>query len=455
MPLDVVGSLSLRQRLLSGSIWALAGKVANAFVMLAVNALLARLLSPKELGVYFLAFSVVSFGALLGSLGLNQVVVRFVAQSTKVGQFQRTRRVVKMAYILSALGAAGAGLTYLLFGKIIGDHLFHAPALAAVAAPVAVWIAVFVLQTFVAETFRGYSDIRLATVLGGVGGGLIGGGLLSACLGLLWLLQVRVDLVTVVLFTVCSSSVTALLGSWWLIRRTTSLPRGDNIEGWISVPELLHTAWPLLIASSTMFIAGEADIWIMGAFRAQQEVAVYGAAARVVLLVGMPLVILNSVLPPLIAGMYAEGKRRELERTLRATATLAGIPAALALTTFILFGKPILGLVYGDYYRSGAAVMALLSLGQLVVVWTGSCGFALAMTGHQRPMMNVTVACGLATIVAGFLVVGPYGGIGVAATTAAGLIARNLLLLFIFRSKTGIWTHAGLVGVSELLRMTR
>jgi len=423
--------------------------------MLAVNALLARLLSPKELGVYFLAFSVVSFGALLGSLGLNQVVVRFVAEGLKLRQFQRTRRVVKVAYVLSVLGASGAGLTYLLLGRIIGDRVFHAPVLAAVAAPVAVWIAVFVLQTFVAESFRGFSDIRLATVLGGVGGGLIGGGLLGACLGLLWLLEVRVDLGTTVLFTVCSSSFTALLGSWWLFRRTISLPKGDNTNAQISVQELLHTAWPLLIASSTMFIAGEADIWIMGAFRAQQEVAVYGAAARMVLLVGMPLVILNSVLPPLIAGMYAEGKRRELERTLRATATLAGIPAALALATFIFFGKSILGLVYGDYYGAGAAVMALLSLGQLVVVWTGSCGFALAMTGHQRPMMNVTVACGIVTIVSGFLVVGPYGGVGVAATTAAGLIARNVLLLFIFRSKTGIWTHAGLTGVSELLRLTR
>jgi O-antigen/teichoic acid export membrane protein len=41
----------------------------------------------------------------------------------------------------------------------------------------------------------------------------------------------------------------------------------------------------------------------MGAFRPHTEVAVYGAASRLVILVAMPLVIVNSVVPPLIAGM--------------------------------------------------------------------------------------------------------------------------------------------------------
>ena len=75
-----ISSLS-KERILSGGLWAFGGKAAMAPTGLASNVLLARLLSPQDLSAYFLAFSVVSFGAVLGSLGLGQTVVRLVAES--------------------------------------------------------------------------------------------------------------------------------------------------------------------------------------------------------------------------------------------------------------------------------------------------------------------------------------------------------------------------------------
>jgi O-antigen/teichoic acid export membrane protein len=161
----------------------------------------------------------------------------------------------------------------------------------------------------------------------------------------------------------------------------------------------------------------------------------------------MPLMILSLVVTPLIAEMYAQRRRTELERTLRTMATLGSIPASLVLATFVLLGGPILGLVYGDYYRTGATVLALLSLGQLVNVWTGCCTTTLMMTGHQLAMMTITMVCGSLTIVAILLVVGPYGSTGVAVATAAGLGLRNILMWLGARAATGMWTHAGLAGL--------
>lgn len=161
----------------------------------------------------------------------------------------------------------------------------------------------------------------------------------------------------------------------------------------------------------------------------------------------MPLLIVHLVVMPLVAEMYAQGRRTELERTLRSMATLGSIPASLVLATFVLLGGPILGLVYGDYYRTGATVLALLSLGQLVNVWTGCCTTTLMMTGHQLAMMTITMVCGSLTIVAILLVVGPYGSTGVAVATAAGLGLQNILMWLGARAATGMWTHAGLAGL--------
>ena len=49
-----VSKHSLRRHLLSGGGWALGGQIIATLTGLAVNVLLVRLLTPKEMGAYFL-----------------------------------------------------------------------------------------------------------------------------------------------------------------------------------------------------------------------------------------------------------------------------------------------------------------------------------------------------------------------------------------------------------------
>lgn len=434
---------TLRQRLLSGGAWALAGRTGAAFSQLAINALLARLLSPQDLGAYFLAFSVISLGSVAGWLGLEQAGVRFVAESLGLGEYRRARRAVGKVALFGLLGAAGVGLVYLLIGDVVGGRLFRSPALVAVTGLVAAWMAITSLQSLLAATFRGFHDIRLATVFGASvsGIGLLPGGLMVLSLGFVLLLEGSSSLALVLLLAILAGVTSALTAGWMLHHKVTTLPNrgGNDVES----SEMLRVAWPLLVTNLMLFAITQVDIWILGAFRSQEEVAVYGAAARVVLLVAMPLQIMNAVVPPLVAEMYAQGRKRALEQTLRPMATLAGVPALLVLAVFVLLGGALLGLVYGEYYRPGATVLVLLSVGQLVSVWVGSCAITLAMTGNQSLLMGITVTCSVATVLAGLALVEGYGAEGVAVAAAGGLALQNLSLWLAARYATGIWTHLG------------
>lgn len=435
----------LKRRLLSGGAWALGGRIASAFAVLAVNALLARLLSPRDFGAYFLAFSLVSVGALLGTLGLNQAIVRLVAESVGLNQHARARRIVRMVFGLCGLGALGVGGAYLLLGHLIGDLLFQAPALTAVTGLVAGWMVIMTFQLLLAETFRSFSDIRLATLFGGLTTWL----LFTGCLVPLWFVKDRITLTTAVLLAMVSGLVSVVLAGWLLRRKVVALPTADA-EGHIRLAEVLRVAWPMLVTNLTMFALLQADLWIIGAFRPQAEVAVYGAAAKLVILVAMPLQIVNAIVPPLIAEMHAQGKRRELERTLRLAATLAGIPAFLMLAVFVFFGEPILGIVYGDYYGVAWLVLALLSVGQLIDVWVGAAGPLLMMTGHQLVAMTITLASSILTVGVGVAVVGQYGAAGVAAATAAALTLQQILLWLGAKVTTGVWTHVGFSSLENI-----
>lgn len=138
---------------------------------------------------------------------------------------------------------------------------------------------------------------------------------------------------------------------------------------------------------------------------------------------------------------------------LRSGATLAAFPLLL-LVFLALFSEPVLGIVYGDYYRRADLVLRLLCVGQLANVWSGSCGFTLMMTGNQAILLRVVLLRGIVTALGGFLVVDHFGGQGVACVVASALASRGLLMVLAVRITTGVWTHAGLNPVKAFRRLT-
>jgi O-antigen/teichoic acid export membrane protein len=447
---DHLSSSTLRRRLLSGSTWALGGKIGATTIGLVTNSVLARLLTTQEFGVYFLAFSIVAVGAVLGSLGLPKTVLRFVAENMTLGQPGRAQRAIYTALGLGVLGAFGASLAYFfIVGDLVGRYLFDSSALVAVIGLTAGWMAISAMQEIMAEVFRGFHDIRMATLFGGLatGGrsaGLIMRIMLLACLVLLWLTIEHTDVRTVMLASLGSGAASALLAAVFLHKRISSLGT-QGTENPISARDELRDAFPILIISLTSFILlSAADLWILGIFRSEAEVGLYGAAARLVALIAMPLLLTNLVLPPIIAEMYAQGRTAELEGTLRSFSTLSGVPSLLVLIVFMLLGGPILGLVYGPDYQSAAMVLVLLSVGKLAAVWAGSCGAVLQFTGHQGSMLRVNLLTSPLFIIGALLVVRDYGPIGIASMTAAITILQNAALVLVARRKTGMWTHVSL-----------
>lgn len=451
-------AIMLNRRLSFAGTFSLAGKTVAVLAALISYSLLARMLSPTGLGAYFIAFSIVIYGSLLGALGLERVAVRYIAESLGLKEFDRARRVVSLVFRLGIVGSAAASLTYVSFGRVLGMRLFDSPELAGATALIAGWLAAMALLRLYIETFRGFQDFLLASLLDGGFSGV----LLCSCLGLLWWLGIRsLSLANAISLTMTSVLAVIIFASWRLHNRVKRLPRetkGAQIEASgakVTAREMVRVAWPLLITHIVLFATLEQaypQLWILGAFRPAKEVAIYGAAMKLGLIVSMPWAISNSVVPPLIAEMYVQGERGQLASVLRATTALTFIPALLASLAFILLGGPILGLIFGSTYKVGAMVLALLSVGMLVIVWAGPCQITLMMTGHQTRMMVVASASAALAIVGSIMVAGQYGATGVALVASTGTVLQTILLWLTTRVSTGLWTH---VSIRELFSIVR
>ena len=146
-------------------------------------------------------------------------------------------------------------------------------------------------------------------------------------------------------------------------------------------------------------------------------------------------------MPPLVAELYAQGRTRRLERTLRVGATIVGVPALAVLMVFVVAAPWVLEVVYGPFYRQAAPLLLVMSLARVIAVWTRSSGVDLMMTGHQRDMMHTTLLSAVISIVGGLLLAGPYGAMGVAVATSVAQVVQNVSQLLLAHRRLGIWTH--------------
>jgi O-antigen/teichoic acid export membrane protein len=426
---------SVRRRLLTGSAWVFGAKVGTLGLGVILSGLVARLLhDPAVFGAYLMTNTLIIVGSTLAKLGLERALVRHVAGSIGTKELGGARDAIRIALGWGAIGSAGVALALTLgIGRWFFGDVLHSPLVASVIPIAAGWMFAVAMQSLCVETFRGLSRFGMASTFDHLIIDLV----TALVLGGIFLADRTLDLPAVVGISAAIAAVMLVVTGALLLRQVRTL----DGPGHVTRQQMFGVARPLLVTNLGIYLLGSGvDLWVLGAFRPDRVVSLYGSASRLVVLVATPLVIFAGVIPPLVAELHAQGRTRQLERALRAGATIAGLPALGILAVFIAFGPFVLETVYGPFYRDAAAYLTVLAVGRLLAVWAGSCGVALMMTGHQRAMMVITLVSGSVSIAGGLLAAPRFGAIGVAVTTSSAQVLQNLLQLLLVRQRLGIWT---------------
>ena len=428
---------SLGRQLLAGSIWAFFAKVAAIAAALTVHALLARMLEPDEFGTYILASSVVVVSSIVASLGMNHVIVRLLGESHSVDRGQLSRTIILRCTVIALIGAAIAAILIAgPPGHWLAERVFSSQLLTNCTAWVAVWLIALTAQLMLAEAHRGVKDFRMAAILGGP---LAGVGLAIMLLASL-VLGVELNLKTAILLSAMSALLVIPLGIW-LIRKNTIAASG---RFHLTPLQLASIAGPMLVTSITLVALNHADVWIVGIYLEKTDIALYGSAIQLASLIGFPLLILNSVVPPYVAELYKIDQHDQLQRELRRATGIATYAAVAGFLVVVLLSGHLLRIVYGDFYQRAATVLIIIAAGRLVSVCTGPCGIVLMMTGFHHVMMWVNIVAGAMSVLLMILVARPFGLQGIATVAALMIIAQNAAMLWLARIKSGVWTHAEL-----------
>lgn len=423
---------------LRGSIGAVGGKGVAIVSSLGINAMLARLLEPHELGAFFLIQSVASGGAILALLGIRNIVVRVVAESMGRDMGARARAAVWKGIALVSVGIVVVSSLWLFgVGHWVAISGFNSPTMDASMLATVCLLAMLAMQFIVSESFRGFHHIGMAQSFGGVISNVI---ILAVFLGV-WLMNESLTASGAIWLFTLGLGVNVSVGLYFIHRIADGLSGGEPV----GVGRLLREAWPLWVANVVFFVLQQADLWIAGVFFSEADVALYGAAVRIAWMMALPLTVINLVVPPLIAELH-QREPQELERMLRATAGVASLGAGILLVAFVFFGREFLGVIFGPFYADSAPILAVLAVGGMVSTLVGSCSMVLVMTGRQVSMMYATLAGCIVVVVGGWWAAPRHGPLGLAIAAGLGMAFQNVLMFILAKRQSGLWTHFGGVG---------
>jgi O-antigen/teichoic acid export membrane protein len=405
--------------------------LAATLLALVTSIVIARILGAEGYGVFAFALALAYLLGIPAVVGLNQLLVREVAQladgqehGAAAGILRRADHVAIAGSVLLALGAVG--VTWALDPD--GDgQMTTAVYIVSAAIPLLSLVRVRqaalqglgkIVQGQTPETVA-LPGLFLLLVLGYA---LIDDRPLTAEVTLV--LQVVALLATLLLAT-------------GLLRRHLP-PEIRNAHPQYRTREWLSSALPLMFVTGLYVINSRTDTMMLAAMEGPEAVGIYNVASRGAGFVGFFLLAGQRALAPTLARFHQRGDHERMQEVVTVASRLiltASVPVALAL---IFGGRWILDLVYGAEFVPGAGALALLSVAYLGGVAMGPVAPLLVMTGHERTAAWGVGSSAILNIILNAILIPILGLEGAAIATGISHAAWNGLFVVSVRKNLGI-----------------
>ena len=403
------------------------------------SVLVARSLGDVQAGLYFLAFALLNILAVVGRFGLDKTVLRRVS----IGSFSHSAGAVK-GVILFAFSAVFAGSFFfaaLLFlaADFVAATVFSKPELALSLRYIALATPMASLCAICAEALQGLHKFVASMFI-------------SAISPAVWL----VILLFLMQLYGNSLSSTAACQALWLSYVLTFLFAIYFLRGSIAPSisttrpaqnEVLESCMPLYVVDMMAIAVLWAGQLLAGHWLAPQDQACLAAAQRTASLASLLLMALNMIVAPRFAALHHQGHSDALRRLAQGS-TLAVTFLAIPLVLLMCLIPEQVMSIFGAGFNRAAIVLPILAFGQLINAMTGSVGYLLSMSGHERDLRDITLISGLCAMLLPLLLLPVWGVVGAAVSTVIALSLQNILALLKVRRRLGFWT----CGFSGLLR---
>lgn len=396
------------------------------------NYIVTRYLPPDQAGYLFLSMSIVFVMTPVGMLGLGRVLVRFISVYHGNHRIGEISQVVRHSHIIAFIGLTCSTLLTYTFAGDLSREVFEKPELEPILRTLSPSIFFVGFCYLFAYQFQALRLTRKSIFTMSIGTPLA-----ASAIFYLW---DGADAQSGAYAYTCASMATlATAVFWWalFLRKSRSIQAVQPGKDKYQYRDLLRSSLPLWAVA----VFSQWSIWgihiIAGASIDPGELAQLNIAQRVANLISFILIAVNFVIAPRFAQLHFSDKHSELADLVRQAAVLLlcwSVPAVVLISIL----SPQIMSIFGNEYRSGAVLLVILCMGQLVNALAGPANSLLVMSGHEKDVRNTVCAAGIIAIGLALFLIQLWGAMGAAAAIAMTMTAQNLVLAYIVKLRLGI-----------------
>ena len=421
------------RKLLRGGSSALIAKLATYPLGLLLTMLFTRLMSPAEVGAYFLALSLAMLASGLAQAGMATTMCKLVARTLATDNPAGTRMVLRTGLLAFALGGI---LTILVFNGRPGTWLISLLDDGSLLLDVLPWLSLLIVAlaavNYCCETLRGFSRLPAAALLDQQ---LLQRILLLAALVVPLFAGSQLTLSDVLRMTAMAALAAAATGAVFVGYSLSLLDRhGESLD----TSDILRQAPAFLLIRVNNWILNSSAVWVVGLVRPLEETALYGAANVIALLTLAGWQVINAAIGPTIVTLRSRSSDTALRSVLGISAALATLPGLGLALILLMWGQEVLQLFFTPDYAAAYYLLIVLSCGRAISTIFGSPVALLAMSDHQDIVQKVIFAMSVLTLSAYAVVAEPFGAAGIAYVTAASAVLQAFIFKVAARRLTGI-----------------
>ncbi|MCO1600969.1 flippase [Desulfosporosinus nitroreducens] len=369
--------------LLRASIASIALKLFYTIATLAINIILARIMGAEGYGIYSYALALTTIIAIPAQIGLPTLLTRNIAAYQIKEQWGLMRGILRFSnevvILISLVFVFIAGVwAYMGHYDVVRTTTFA-------------W-ALLLVPLIALGSLRGATLCGLRRVFWGqLPDQLILPGVFLVFILIGLFKKINISPSMAITMQVIAAFLAFIIGSWFLLR---FLP----VKAKEILPEYDKRTWirsilPLSFLAGMQIINNQTGIVMLGIFAPAADVGVFRVVVQGSSLVAFTLSAMNMALAPNFSRLYTVGDHERLQRAVTGSSRAILLTGVFVASIFIPFGHYILGYVFGEEYIRGYVAFSILCLGQLVNAGSGSVGYLLNMTGHERDTaIGVTVA---------------------------------------------------------------
>jgi O-antigen/teichoic acid export membrane protein len=378
-----LGRLSLGARLMGGlfstSVMLMAARVVGLLAGFGTQILLARMLEPEGLGIFYFATSIAYVVAMIAAFGYPVIAVRFISRYRMRGNDLLKAAFVNRAQRDTAIVSfAGMTVVIAVAAAIPGDVSTRlAVGAAALAIPA---LALSKIYASVAGAIREFA--------------------LSYMLNLLWRPVLFIVVIGVVAIALAHSSaiMAALVFSFvsvvivglqfkGLVAHFPSLTRSLPADRRHVLQWRIASAPLLILAAFSTFI-NDLNMALLGTIVSKPDLAVFGVCLKLALIVEYAVSLIHELAAPDISDALARRQSSTVDLAVARVNAMAVIATLLSVAGVVVAGRLVLSMFGPDFVRA-FPILLMLVVSQFIRAAFGPSMLTLISAGAQKSVVIV------------------------------------------------------------------